>query len=176
MCEREEVWEMSKSMGSWLGGCVGIQETKAPYLASALVTQCHLRASHFTCSATSLAPSLLLNPLVCLDHEFFRTGTTSFYIFARCLVRIDLHSGDLRYHSHVNNYSGSKSHPGSLPCAKSLLFWAQGVSELESPATKLTMRGCWVLDPLWHSILQRKTRSPAIAHFHSCILKQVHFK
>lgn len=114
--------------------------------------QCDLRVSDFTCLATSVAPSPPLSPLVYLDHKFLGTGTAPSYMFAQRLAQRDLHSGDLRYHSRINNYSGGKSHPGALLYAKPLLFWAQGVSELEAPAAKLTIRGCWGLDPFWHSI------------------------
>lgn len=62
---------MSRSLGSWSG--TGIQKAEAvPGISINL--QCDLRASRFTCLATSAAPSPALSPLVCLDHKFLRKG------------------------------------------------------------------------------------------------------
>lgn len=91
---------MSKSLGFCWGLCwdSGVRST-VPDITINL--QCDPRESHFTCLATSAAPSPPLSPLVHLDHKFLRTGMASFYMFAQCLAQRDLHSGDLRYHSHI---------------------------------------------------------------------------
>lgn len=60
-------------LGSWWGDCIGIQKTAA-LPGTSINLQCDLRASHFTCLATSAAPCPALSPPVCLDHKFLRKG------------------------------------------------------------------------------------------------------
>lgn len=108
---------MSKGMGSWLGGCAGIQESETLCPASAL-NSCV--TSGQVVSLVGPHPLPILS--IYLDHKFPVAGSAPSYMFAQCLAQRGLRSGDLRYHSHINNYSGGKSPPGALLYTKPLLF------------------------------------------------------
>lgn len=112
---------MSKSVGSWIGGCARIQETEAQCLASALSLFDLKRGSfhlfgRICCPLSSTQLACPFRPQIPWDRE----GPFLYVSSVSSTKGPSVWS--LRYCSHINNYSGGKSHPGPLLSSKLLLF------------------------------------------------------